>query len=242
MLGFALVSAAKFDEGISVLREADRLRPGDQRINMVLGVAEARKEGSTQIELMKDIAAKNPNDAAVRDSLSKMLIALRRYREAEPYIEELLKISKPSSEFYNSIAVSYADIGKNEKAVEYYRKAAELKPHHVIYISLAGSLRKLGRASEAHEAYKKALEIKPDSIYVLKFYADFLRDEGKRQEALEMYKRAVAVDPINAPVIYNLSALYAKTGNLELARQYYEMLKTIDPAQARILNRLMRLK
>jgi len=241
-LGFALFSATKFDEAINVLHEADRLRPGNQTINMFLRVAQARKEGSTQIELMKGIAAKNPKDAAVRDSLSKMLIALRRPQEAEPYIEELLKISKPSGEFYNNIAVSYSDMNQNEKAVAYYRKAAELKTHHVIYLSLANSLRKLGRTAEVSEAYQKALEIKPDSIHVLKSYADFLRDEGKRQQALEMYKRAVTVEPTNAPVIYNLSVLYAKTGNLELAKQYYEVLKTVDQAQAKILNRLMRLK
>lgn len=242
MLGFALVGAAKFDEGINALRDADRLRPGDQTINMILGVAQARKEGSTQIDLMKRIAAKNPKDTDVRDSLAKMLIALRRNKEAEPVIEELLKNSKPSGEFYNNIAVLYADMNQHEKAIEYFRKAAELKPHHIIYLSLAGSLTKLGRTNEANEAYRKALEIKSDSIYILKSYADFLRDEGKRQEALEMYKRAVAAEPTNVPAIYNLSVLYAKTGNLDLAKQYYETLKLIDPAQARILNRLIRLR
>jgi tetratricopeptide (TPR) repeat protein len=209
---------------------------------MLLSVAQARKEGSTQIELMKGIAAKNPKDSTVRDSLAQMLVALQRAQEAEPYIEELLKLSRPSGEFYNSIAVLYSDMNQSEKAIEYYRKAAELKPHHVIYMSLAITLRKLGQRKEAYEVYQKAFEIKPDSIYVLKLYADFLRDEGKRQEALEMYKRAVAVEPTNVPVIFNLSALYAKTGNLALAKQYYEMLRMVDPAQARILNRLMRVR
>jgi tetratricopeptide (TPR) repeat protein len=191
---------------------------------------------------MKGIAERKPKDADVRDSLATMLVALRRPQEAEIYIRQMLEISKPSGEFYNKIGVLYDEMNNPEKAVEYFRKAAELKPHHVIYLSLAGNLKQLGKTGEVEEAYKKALEIKPDSIYVLKTYADFLRDEGRRQEALEMYKRAVAVEPTNAPVVYNLSVLYAKTGNLELARQYYEMLKTIDPAQAKILNRLMRLK
>ncbi len=242
LLGFALVGAAKFDEGIKALREADSLRPGNQTINMFLGVAQARKEGAAQIELMKDIAAKNSKDVRVRQSLTRILIALRRSQEAEPYIEELLKISEPSVEFYNGIAVLYADMNQNENAVEYYRKAVELKPHYVIYLSLANSLKRLGQTDEVYIAYKKAMEIKPDSIHVLKSYADFLRDEGKRQDALEIYKRAVAVDSLNSPVVYNLAALYAKTGNLELAKQYYEILKTIDPPQAKILNRLLRLK
>ena len=189
-LGFALVGATRFDEGINVLREADRLRPGNQIINMILNVAQARKEGATQIEMMKSIAERNPKDANVRDSLVKMLVALRRRQEAEPYIKELLKISTPSGEFYNGIAVLYTDLGQEKEAIEYYQKAAELKPHHVIYLSLAVSLKNLGRTAEADESFRKALEIKPDSIYVLKSYADFLRDEGKRQEALAMYKRA----------------------------------------------------
>jgi tetratricopeptide (TPR) repeat protein len=239
-LGVALMESGKFDEALEVLAQADRMKPGNQLIQMFLNVARARREGATQIELMKQVATQNPKDARVRESLSKMLLYLRRSAEAEAVLNELIPLLPQDGQSQNLVAVFYTDLGKLEKAIEYYRKATAIKPHHVIYLSLAGSLQKLGLTSEALEAYKKAFEIKPDSIYVLKLYADFLRDQGKRQEAIEMYKRAVEAEPTNSPVLFNLALLYVKTGNLELAKTYYEMLRAVDPPQAKTLNRFLR--
>jgi tetratricopeptide (TPR) repeat protein len=218
------------------------MKPSNDIVQMLLNVTRARQQGATQIESMRQFIERNPKNWEVRLQLSSMLAYLRRSKEAETAIGELIPLLPPTNKNLTHIGVLYSEMGMYEKAAEYHRKAVEIEPHHVIYLSLAGSLEKLGRTAEVFEAYKKALELKPDSISVMKLYADFLRDQGKRQEALQMYKRVVEVEPTNSPSLFNLSALYAKTGNLELARQYYEMLKTIDPVQAKILHRLMRLK
>ena len=241
-LGFVLMSLAKFDEALEAVLQADRLQPGNTTIQMILDVTRARREGMARIEMLKREVARNPKNVDARQELTEMLVYLHRKNEAGVAINELIPLLPRTNKNLTLIGVLYSEMGMEEKAVEYHRKAVEVEPHHVIYMSLAVSLQKLGRVTEADQAYKKALEIKPDSVNVLKLYADFLRDSGKRLEALEMYKRVVEAEPTNSPSLYNLSALYIKTGNLALAKQYYEILKMVDPAQAKILNRLMRLK
>lgn len=239
-LAYALVGAARFDEGIEQLMQADRLRPGHPTIQMFLNVARARREGAGQIETMKQIAAGDPKDAGVRDSLASMLVYLNRTAEAESVIAELIPLLPRDNKSMNAIGVLYSEMGKTEKAVEFYRRAIEIEPHHVIYMSLAGSLEKIGRTAEAFDAYRKALEIKPDSAPVLKRYADLLRDEGKRQEAIEIYKRTIEAEPTNSPALFNLGALHIKIGNLDAAKQYYERLRAVDPQAAKTLARYLR--
>jgi superkiller protein 3 len=241
-LGLTLTTLTRFGEALETLTKADRMKPGNQDVQMFLSVTRARQQSATQIEAMKQHVANNPKDVKVRQHLTEMLVYLRRTKEAKVALEELIPMLPKTNKNLTMVGVLYTDLGMDEKAVEYHRKAIEIDPHYVIYLNLAFNLEKLGRTAEIQEAFKKALELKPDSIGVLKPYADFLRDQGKRQEALAMYKRAVEAEPTNSPSLFNLSILYAKTGNLAAAKQYYEMLKTVDAAQAKVLDRLMRLK
>jgi tetratricopeptide (TPR) repeat protein len=241
-LGLALMSSAKFSEALEFFAQADRLKPGHPVVQMFLNVARARQQSAGQIEALKQYVVENPKNIEARKHLTEMLVYLRRTKEALAAIEELIPLLPPTNKNLTHIGVLYDDLGMNEKAVEFHRKAIAAEPHYVIYMSLAGNLKDLGRKAEVYEAYKKAIELKSDSASLFKVYADFLRDEGKRQEAIEMYKRAVALEPTNSPALFNLGILHAKIGNLDAARQYYETLRAVDPAQARILNRFLRLR
>jgi tetratricopeptide (TPR) repeat protein len=234
------MESGNFDEAIEVLSQADRLKPADSTVTMYLKVARARKQNLPQLEAMRTYVKENPKDTDAKRKFVSFLSYSRQFSEAEPLIAELLEQIPNDGKLYNEIGVFYSDAGKNDKAAEAYRKAAELLPHHVIFLSLGHALDKLGRRQEALEAYKKAFDIKPDSIHVLKFYADALRDSGKRVEAIEIYKLAHGVEPANSPVLFNLGLLNAKTGKLDIAKQYLEILRAVDPPQAKLLARCIR--
>jgi tetratricopeptide (TPR) repeat protein len=241
-LGLALFESTRFDEALEVLAAAERMQPGHQVITMFMNVARARRSGAAQLEMIKQYVADNPKDVQAQIQLANVYGFLRRHAEAEKLFLQALKAQPNDEKLYNLLGVFYSDAKQPEKAAAAYQKAISIAPHATYYLSLGSALNKLGRTEEALEASRKALEMKPDSIFVLKFYADLLREAGKRREALEMYKRAYGVEPTNAPVIFNLGVLSAKTGDLESAKRYQEILKAFDPQMAKMLARFLRLK
>ena len=241
-LGLALMSLARFNEALDYFGQADRLKPGHPVIQMFLNVARARQQNAARMDEMKQYVLDNPKNVEARTQWAEMLVYLRRTKEALAAIDELIPLLPPTNKNLTLVGVLYTDLGMDEKADEYHRKALAVEPHYVIYMSLAANLMKLGRTDEAQQAYRSAVELKPDAPALLKVYADFLRDHGKRAEALEFYKRAVALEPTNSPALFNLGVLSKLAGNQDAARQYYEQLRAVDPLQARVLNRFLRLR
>jgi superkiller protein 3 len=241
-LGTTYAELAQFDEAVKYLMIADQLKPGNQIINMFLGVARSRQQMAPRIGEMIAYAKENPQDLNVRLHLIQNLTYNRRFSEAEPYFEEILKMNPKDVRVYELIATLRVETGNYEKAVEAYRKALELGESPAAYLGLGFVYEKKGQIEEAMRAYEKVFEIKPDTPNIMKIYADFLRNNGKRREALEMYKRSLAQLPTNAPAIFNAGILSAKLGDMTSARQYLETLKTVDPPMAKILARCLRLR
>jgi Tfp pilus assembly protein PilF len=223
--------------------EADRMKPGNEIINMFLNVVRSRQQGVAQIEEMKRFAAENPNDLNVRMSLVQILSFARRMNEAQPYIEEILRAKPKDFRFYQALGTVYSTAGNYEKAAEVYRESLKINANDpAAHLGMATIYAKNGQVEEAIKAYDKVFEIKPDSPNIMKLYADFLRDNGKRCEALAMYKRSLTMLPNNSPALFNAGVLSAKLGDVDSAKQYLETLRTVDAKTAKILQRFLSLK
>ena len=77
------------------------------------------------------------------------------------------------------------------EAVDPYKRAISLKPHHVLYLSLSYAYAALGRNQEALEALKESVKLKPE--FFLAHYEMGIIDStiGKHAEALEAFRHAV---------------------------------------------------
>jgi hypothetical protein len=60
-LGLAFFESAQYPEGIKMLEEADRMKPGNEIIAMFLRVARARQESVPRIDEIKLYAKENRN-------------------------------------------------------------------------------------------------------------------------------------------------------------------------------------
>jgi tetratricopeptide (TPR) repeat protein len=82
------------------------------------------------IDLQKAIAL-NPKSAPAHKERGFVYIDLEKYKLAISDFDEALKVQKDpksNSEIYVGLAISHFQIGKNEEAKEYYRKAVEIEP------------------------------------------------------------------------------------------------------------------
>lgn len=239
-LGTALSEAGRYDEALPVLMQADRIKPGNEIVNMLLNVARSRQQMMPQVEAMKTFAKENPADLNVRLHLIQLLTYSRRSAEAKPYFDEIWKMNPTDARVYSMIGTLHSTTGDYPKAIEAYRKLLEFGENPAAYLGLADIYARSGQLDEAIKAYDKVFALKPDSPNIMKIYADFLRDNGKRREALAMYKRSLEMLPNNAPALFNAGVLSTKFGDLNSARIYLETLKIVDPPLAKTLARFMK--
>jgi len=227
---------------LPILMEADRMKPGNETVNMFLGVTRARQQGMAQIEQMKTYAKENSQDVNVRVRLTQMLGFGRQIEAAAPYVEELWQLKPTDPKVYAVVATVYSTAGDYKKAAEIHRKSLEIEPNNpAAYLGLTGIYSKNGQIEEAIKAYEKILELKPDVPNVMISYGNLLRDNGKRREALAMYKRSLAMLPTNSIALFNAGILSAKLGEANAAQQYLVTLKAVDAQLAKTLARFLKL-
>ncbi len=84
------------------------MKPGNETVNMLLGVTRARQQGTAQIEQMKRYAKENPQDVNVRVRPTQMFGFGRQIEAATPYVEELWQLKPTDPKIYSDICVRRA--------------------------------------------------------------------------------------------------------------------------------------
>jgi tetratricopeptide (TPR) repeat protein len=118
------------------------------------------------------------------------------------YLKKAYRIAKEESwteaNMASQLATGFAEVGRNDKAEEYYRKALSLEPGkpgrmNDLALVLIGSDRNL---SEGLEFVDKALESNPDDYRYLDCKGWGLYKQKKYREALELLERSWELKPV----------------------------------------------
>jgi tetratricopeptide (TPR) repeat protein len=101
-----------------------------------LAIDESVKSVADEIDLISKIQAglaqkdkliADKNDAKLSE-LGNSYFSIADYKDAAAIFEELIKISPANAQYFNNAASSYANLGQNEKAESYYKKALAIDP------------------------------------------------------------------------------------------------------------------
>jgi len=108
-----------------------------------------------------------------------------------------------------------------DQAVEAYRHALELDPHHVDGRLNLGRLYLLtGRANAAEAQFRMALAGGTRDATALFNLGVALEDLGRSQEAMQAYCESIDVDPEGADAYFNLARLHEQAGDSAAALRY----------------------
>ena len=231
-LGNTYMIAGRYDEAIATLGEVLRLKPDHELAQERVQVATARKHLVPQLEGYRQEAAAHPKSAKSRIELAHALYALGRFAEAEPEFRAAVALDPDNADYYNLLAINYSEWGKADKAAEAYKRAAELKPHHVLYYSLGNAYQKLGRLDEALEAYRKSIEMKPTFTQALYEQGGIHFNRGNYPAAVESFRKILQTEPNHVYALHGLGIIYATTGDKTAAMQQYYILKDLNADMA----------
>jgi tetratricopeptide (TPR) repeat protein len=131
---------------------------------------------------------------------------------------------------YENLADILEQYGREEEAVDAWRKVAERLPNHVDAHNAIGlHLARLGDQQGAIKAYQTALRVDPLEEDSLNNLGNAYSREGDYTNALKCYLKSVELDPEFFMARANLGVTYAQIGRFRKALPHLEKAAELNP-------------
>ncbi len=127
----------------------------------------------------------------------------QKYQEAVDLYKQALEKDPEQANIMGNMADAYAKMGKNEDALEVYKKAIAIKPDAALYTNMGAILNNMGKTEESQEAFKKAASLNPGASAQSSYNIGVtLLNNGKAAEAADAFRQAIAADPNYSEAYY----------------------------------------
>jgi tetratricopeptide (TPR) repeat protein len=126
----------------------------------------------------------------------------------------------------------YAQIGRYDKAFEFYQKGVQLKPDNFeANVQLANAYFDNKQFENAEKYYAHALEINPKDINArTDLGTTFVeRQTPDYERAVAEFKKALELDPKHEPTLYNLGVAYYRKNDPQNAQKMLSELEKANP-------------
>ncbi|WP_026449926.1 tetratricopeptide repeat protein [Aequorivita capsosiphonis] len=200
--------AVKAGQYIKPETSVSESRKGEILRNMTLIYIE-KDDDEKAVSLMKEARAENPNDVYLMRADADMSYKMGDVARYNKLMSEIVASDPENPEIYFNLGVGSADIGDKEKAIEYYKKALELRPdYNGALINLA-----VLKLSGENELVEKMNSLGSSAADNKKY--DALKQERKDlyMETIPYLEKAHKLDPNNVEVIRTLMNMYGQVGD-----------------------------
>ena len=151
--------------------------------------------------------------------LGVLLLAYDLERAAEPALLNAADLLPGDFRWPYYLGYLYQQLGQTERAVEHFKRAADLEPRYVpARIHLAEAYRELGRDSDARGQLQEALRTDSQNA-VAHVLLGHLEATDDPSSAVEHYESALRLQPGASIVRYPLAQAYRRMGEPERSRE-----------------------
>ncbi|PKN51618.1 MAG: hypothetical protein CVU55_11810 [Deltaproteobacteria bacterium HGW-Deltaproteobacteria-13] len=141
-----------------------------------------------------------------------------------------LQVTENNYLAHGNLAAALLADGKNEEAIDHYKKAVLIKPNSATpYDLLGNAYTKLGQYPLAIDNYNKAILLKPDYANAYSNRGTAYSGLGRKERAIEDYTQAIRLQPDYADAYYNRGTTYFESGQYQKAAQDYDETIRIKP-------------
>jgi Flp pilus assembly protein TadD len=230
MLGTALQRAGEREDGIRVLRAAQRRNASDFWLNAWLAVAFGFDSSASRVEgigFARAAVASRPRNAATHQLLGLLLRQEGRPAEAEGEYREALRHWPDDPVAHTNLGNLLAHQNKAAEAEREFREAIRFKPDYPLaHNNLGNLLAGQDRPEEAEKEYREALRIKIDLPEAHIGLGNLLSKQGQAAEAEKEFREALRIKPDFPLAHYNLGNLLDRQRKAaEAEREYREALR-----------------
>jgi protein O-mannosyl-transferase len=174
-------------------------------------------------------------------SLAAALQEKGRLEEAKEAIHRAIEINPSSALAYNNLASLLSRLGKNDEALNFYRKALELKPETRLLAEIQFNLGNLfteqGKRDEAIASFRQTLSWNPEHVQAKVNLGALLYLSGNFDEAISLYQQAIQQKP-DASAYYLLGLAMSEHGQIRESVQYFRLALQLNPDHDKAKQRL----
>jgi len=201
-----LHQAGYLPEAEMLYREILERSPRNADAMNMLGILRAQcGDQASAWEWIGKAIAIDSRSAAYRFNFGKVLLQLKRAREACEALERAVSLDPRYADAYNELGLARAETGSFEAAEADFRRALSLQPGYwEAHNNLGLLLHRLGRGEEAALSLRRALELEPRSAEALRNLGLVLRAQGRAGEAVKAYRAALDLSPGEPATLTNL--------------------------------------
>lgn len=230
----AYLAQGKNAEAVIELRNAAEIAPSDAGIHFALAQAYQRtgQVGQAREQYKKSLTL-NPSQPQAQAELSSILLAERKFEEADPFIRALLK--DPTNPRAHLLRAEYLfGMQQPDKAIEEYRAAIALDPSRVeVHTGLGAVLFATGHVEDARKELVETAAKNPQSVEAHLALSQFYLSQGQFGPAETEIQLAIHADATAVAPKLVLASIYARTKRNPEAEDLYTKLKADNPQDAR---------
>ena len=233
-MGIVYEKEGNRDQALSAFLKAVEINPHNpEALRWAGDIYWKRGDHLKEYRMKKAAFESAPGDPYYLDAVNYVMVeTLGDYTDALAMDEKLLPTQPQDAQLYTWLGYINLQIGNNERAVEYYRKAIRLRPDNAYnYIGIGRSFGELGRNQESMSAFQKALSIDPSESYSHDYLGYLYTSEHHYQEAIGEYKTAIGMGDPYVDLI-DLCRLYFKLADFENAAPCYTAALRRNPENA----------
>ena len=255
------------EDAIKVYTEITKRSDDNPEVFVNLAVAQSQlknyPEALATLENAKTKFPKNTQIADAFNNISAQDVSEKFDRAAEFFnnkdyenaIKEYLKVTPPTADSMLGIASAYQNMNDTKQAIEYYKKALDLKPTDSDIAYYIGVLYAEGEDYASSQEYlKKSLTLNKNNKKASEYLASIvsqvntnnlneainLYDSGSYDESMNILNKLIVTDPMNAYAYYYRGMIYdAKENKQEAVNNFKNALKYSTSDDLNILNYLI---
>lgn len=179
------------------------------------------------MEVMETARAENPDDVYLMRAEADMSYRMGDFKKYNKLMNAIVATDPDNPEVYFNLGVGSQELGENDQAITYYKKAIELNPNYeAALINL--SVIKLAREGELVEEMNSLGMSAADN----RRYEELkLQRENLYKEVLPYLEKAGKINPNNIEVMRTLMNIYSQLGNEAKYNAMKSKVDSLAPAQ-----------
>ncbi len=202
--------------------------PNDPPRRVVYGPQSSDEMGDLWVQVLANDLATLERDFAHTDLL-----------ETIGGYEKMLEADPGNPDLHDTLAQRYLSLDNLEKAVDHWKKSAQLQPNPwASYFNLGNVFDQKGERNRAIAFYRKALTLKADHVRAHNNLGVVLQSQGKSREAIRHFRQALRFEPGSREAHTNLGGALADLGQFDEAASHFGQALESDPGSAEMHNNL----
>ncbi|MBD3264100.1 MAG: tetratricopeptide repeat protein [Candidatus Omnitrophica bacterium] len=226
----------KYQEALYNFTKSTKLNPSHSETYLWAGFVNARLNNHNKaINLYTKVLELNPDSYRAYKNIAISYFYVNDIDKAVDCMERAISLTpEEEKEYllycYNWLAYFYGNSGKQEKSINFYKKAIELGPKYAdSYINLGNMYKSLGRREDAIIEFDKAGGLLSDDFSTTFRLVNSYLGIGEYQKAITILKDLLSEYPDNSRVIASLGNAYMLAGNYGDAINYLLKAAEYDP-------------